>query len=223
MTPISIVARDIPEAWFLCLSEIVDKGKIYTIDRGSYAGQQRLEFDHVTVHIKYPGTRPLLPEIPPGCGIPNPVETDYLTTYLPYLINAEKKPGETYTYGSRLHRQIDEVIDIYKRGELATNQACMEVGSTTDLFYSDPPCLRLIDTRVSEGKLHFILYFRSWDLWGGFPANLGAIQMLKEYMASEIGVGDGEIVASSKGLHVYDYVWDLVEKRVGKKIRREEV
>ena len=37
---------------------------------------------------------------------------------------------------------------------------------------------------------------------GGHPAS-------KEYMADEIGVGDGEIIASSKGLHLYEYSWDL--------------
>jgi thymidylate synthase len=33
--------------------------------------------------------------------------------------------------------------------------------------------------------------------------------LLKEYMAGEIGIRDGEIVAMSKGLHLYDYSWDL--------------
>jgi len=28
-------------------------------------------------------------------------------------------------------------------------------------------------------------------------------------MASEIGVDDGELIAMSKGLHLYEYVWEL--------------
>jgi intein/homing endonuclease len=72
-------------------------------------------------------------------------------------------------------------------------------------------CLRHIDTRIQDGKLHFYPYFRSWDLWGGLPANLGGIQLMKEYIASEIGVEDGEIIASSKGLHLYDYSFDLAK------------
>jgi thymidylate synthase len=36
---------------------------------------------------------------------------------------------------------------------------------------------------------------------------------MKEYMASSIGVADGEIIASSKGLHLYDYVWELAKLR----------
>jgi thymidylate synthase len=69
----------------------------------------------------------------------------------------------------------------------------------------------MIDTRIREGRLSFIVYFRSWDLWAGFPSNLAAIQLLKEYMASEIGVEDGELVAMSKGLHLYEYTWELAK------------
>jgi len=75
----------------------------------------------------------------------------------------------------------------------------------------DPPCLRGIDTRIKNNKLDFYIYFRSWDLWAGFPSNLAGIQLLKEYMASEIGVEDGEMVVSSKGLHIYEYCWDLAK------------
>ena len=87
----------------------------------------------------------------------------------------------------------------------------LQVAHPTDMLLQDPPCLRHIDTRIQDGKLHFYPYFRSWDLWGGFPANLGGIQLLKEYVAAEIGVEDGEIIASSKGLHIYDYSFDLAK------------
>ena len=102
---------------------------------------------------------------------------------------------------------------MYKTKGYGTNQAAMTVSVPSDILLGDPPCLRHIDTRIRNGKLHFVIYFRSWDLWNGFPANLGAIQLMKEYMASEIGVEDGEIVAASKGLHLYDYVWELAKLR----------
>ena len=72
------------------------------------------------------------------------------------------------------------------------------------------------DTRIRDKSLNFAVYFRSWDLWNGFPANLGAIQLLKEYMAESIGVEDGEIIAASKGLHRYDYIWELAKLRTMK-------
>jgi thymidylate synthase len=208
-----IEARDLPDAWFQCVCKILDVGNKYTVDRGSYEGQDRLEFDYITVHIKYPGVRPLLPDIPPALGIPNPVADGYLEEYLPYLMTSVKQPNEDYTYGERLEYQIQQVIEMYKRDGYGTNQACMSISMPTDIDLGDPPCLRSIDCRIMGDKLHFVVYFRSWDLWNGFPANLGAIQLLKEYMSAEIGVEDGEIIASSKGLHLYDYIWELAELR----------
>jgi thymidylate synthase len=216
MELVFIEARDLPDAWFQCVYNILEKGRTYQIDRGSYKGQKRLEFDYVTVHIKFPGTRPLLPDIPPALGIPNPVANDYLDQYLPYLMTSERKEGEEYTYGEYLEPQISEVIRMYREDGPGTNQAFMTIGNPETIYLSDPPCLRGIDTRIKEDRLHFVVYFRSWDLWNGFPANLGAIQLLKEYMAESIGVGDGEIIAASKGLHLYDYIWELAKLRTMK-------
>lgn len=208
-----IKARDLPDAWFQCVYQILDNGRKYKIDRGSYKGQERLEFDYITVHIKFPGTRPLLPDIPAALGIPNPVADGYLEQYLPYLMTSVKKSGEEYTYGEYLEPQIKEIIRMYREDGPGTNQAFMTIGDRSSLYLEDPPCLRAIDTRIKDGKLHFVVYFRSWDLWNGFPANLGAIQLLKEYMSESIGVEDGEIIAASKGLHIYDYVWELAKLR----------
>ena len=211
-----VEARDLPDAWFQCVYQLLEKGCEYVIDRGSFEGQKRLEFDYITIHIKYPGQRPLLPEIPPALGIPNPVADGYIEEYLPYLMTSAKQPGEDYTYGQYLEPQINEVIRMYREDGFGTNQAYMTVGNPEALLLKDPPCLRGIDTRIKNGKLHFVIYFRSWDLWNGLPANLGAIQLLKEYMASAIGVEDGEIIAASKGLHLYDYVWELAQLRTCK-------
>jgi len=103
-------------------------GQGILIERGSFQGQKRLEFDYVTIHIKYPGVRPLLPDIPRP-GIPNPVAEGYLEAYLPYLMTAAKQPGEDYTYGQFLEKQIEEVIRMYKEDGFGTNQAYMTVGN----------------------------------------------------------------------------------------------
>ena len=67
---VSIAARDIPDAWFQCVYHIIDHGHKYVIERGSFEGQERLEFDYITVHIKHPGARPLIPDIPHALNIP---------------------------------------------------------------------------------------------------------------------------------------------------------
>ena len=205
---ISIIeARDLSEAWFLCLRKALAEGYEYRIDRGSYAGQRRKELDFVVVQIRHPETRPLIPDVPQG--VPPPSTMEYVEGYLPYLMTAHKAEGEQYTYGQYLEKQIAEVIRMYCEDGHNTNQAFMAVGDSHSICLDDPPCLRMIDTRIREGKLNFVVYFRSWDLWAGFPSNLAAIQLVKEYMAGEIGVEDGEIIAVSKGLHLYEYAWEL--------------
>jgi len=240
------------DTWFQTLFKMLEEGTVFKIDRGSNAGQKRLEFDWITLHINNPGVRPLLPQIEDHYGIPNPVKDDYLDDYLPYLMTAELKPTESYTYGQRLTgypvkyplqlckeghwpeiliheveeliklgiiystgfwhvNQIELLIWTYKNKGFRNNQMVLQVAHPSDMLLQDPPCLRHIDTRIQDGKLHFMPYFRSWDLWGGLPANLGGIQLLKEYVAAEIGVEDGEMVATSKGLHIYDYSFDLAK------------
>jgi len=266
---IKIDARDLPDLWFQALYNVLKEGRTFKIDRGSYAGQTRIEFDYFIGHVTHPSTIPLLPEMPPGCDIPAPVEEAYVfggkgydRSYIEYLMTGEKEPGESYTYGERLTSQklsIDEIkfregpdfdedimnkwlvnyegsrhsifwnkndhqtniylnqiewiIDTYKKHGHRNNQMVLQVAQPTDTLLVDPPCLRHIDTRIQDNKLHFFVYFRSWDLWGGLPANLAAIQTLKEYMASCIGVEDGEMVVESKGLHLYGYAEKLAKIR----------
>jgi thymidylate synthase len=254
-----VKARDLPDLWFQAINDILDNGRRFKIDRGSYAGQTRLEYDYFMGHVIYPGTLPLLPDIPPAYGIPNPVEeafiyggNGYERSYMEYLMTGCKKPGESYTYGERLARmpltleklkwfkanneelvdarkmdgnclfeedgvvylnQIEWIIATYKKYGFRNNQMVLQVAHPSDLILLDPPCLRSIDTRIQDDTLHFFVYFRSWDLWGGLPANLAGIQNLKAYMADEIGVRDGEMIVESKGLHLYGYAEDLAKLR----------
>ena len=204
-----IEARDLSEAWFLSLCKVLEEGYDYKIERGSYEGQMRKQLEMVIVQVNYPETRPLIPDVPQG--VPPPSTMEYVESYLPYLMTAHRKEGEQYTYGQYLEKQIVEVIRMYREDGYNTNQAFMAVGDDKSIYLDDPPCLRMIDTRILDGRLSFIAYFRSWDLWAGFPSNLAAMQLLKEYMASEIGVQDGGLVAMSKGLHLYEYSWELAK------------
>ena len=241
LNPLFIKATSLSDAWFQTLYRCVEKGRSFIINRGSFEGQKRLEFDFITIHITHPSSIPLLPKVNPVLGFPDPVEEDYLDDYLPYLMTGEEKEGESYTYGQRICRcDLEYLPDEYKHlSEILVQEKeiwedrniVMEENSkyfinqmeimiwtyknrgrrNNQMILQVPPCLRHIDTRIQDGKLHFFPYFRSWDLFGGFPANLAAIEMMKQYCAEQIGVENGEIVASSKGLHIYDYVFEIAE------------
>lgn len=257
--PVFVEAIDIQDLWFQSLRKILEEGREFIVDRGSYEGQTRLEFDFFIGLVKRPGSGGLLPEIPDHFKIPNPVDRDYIfggpdydRSYIEYLMSARKEPGEAYTYGERLVKaellgnilelwqsdshivrypdlkdrsvvfkkdgrpilnQIEWVINQFKNHGHRNNQLVLQVAQPSDLVLVDPPCLRHIDCRIQDNRLIFFIYFRSWDLWGGLPANLAGIQQLKEYMAAEIGVDDGEMLVQSKGLHLYGYATELAKIR----------
>jgi len=200
--------RDLNEAWWKCIREVLLHGRDYIIDKGSFEGQKRKELDLLICQIKYPNTRPLVPVVPDG--VPPPADMHYVETdYLQYLMTDNKQPDEMYTYGEDIEKQFIEICERYKNYGYNTNQLTMSIGNSNSIFLEHSQCLRLIDTRVLDGKLNYVVYFRSWDLWGGFPVNLAGIQLMKEMMAADIGKEDGEIIAISKGLHLYDHQWEV--------------
>jgi len=205
----SIDALTISEAWWKSLSSCMQEGRRYTISGGSSGteGKERLELDFVVVRVSHPGIRPLTPDVP--VGVPAPTSDDFIKDYLNYLLTSSKAENEQYTYGEYIEPQFFEVVEKYQLSGHNTNQGCMNIGNVDSINWKDPPCLRLIDTKVIDGVLHWYVYFRSWDLWGGFPTNMGGLQMAKEMMASLLGVGDGELIAISKGLHLYDSEWEV--------------
>jgi thymidylate synthase len=232
LSPQKIVARDLGDAWFFAVDHVLKFGRQWTVERGSYAGQKRWELDWVEIHITHPHQGDLIPEMPPHLShIPPPTTMEYVHDYLPYLMEDQPlKANEVYTYGQRVKPQMDAIIERYRSGgpggtqSFGSNQECIAVARPEDIELSDPPCLRQIDTRIvapdglkkgEPHQLHFAPYFRSNDLWNGFSANMAAIVLMQQWMAQEIGVEPGEIIYTSKGLHIYQHVWDIAELRVG--------
>lgn len=224
LTPVNIRARDLPDAWFSAIDKVLEHGRQWTVQRGSYEGQKRWELDWVQIHITHPHAGDLIPEMPPHLShVPPPTTMDYVWEYVPYLMEDQPlKENEQYTYGQRVKPQMDRIIERYKGG-FGSNQECIAVARPEDIDLPDPPCLRQIDTRImapdgrKEGEpnqLHFFPYFRSWDLWGGFPSNMAAMVLMQQWMAQQIGVEPGEIICTSKGLHIYDHAWDVAKLRV---------
>lgn len=146
--------------------------------------------------------------------------------------------------GLKKGTQLERIVDMLKETPL-TNHAVIEIATPWDLDIcwgkdnkNDPPCLRLIDFKVipkchyKEGQeceaddcsscderelvLSVSVYFRSWDLWAGFPSNLGAIELLKKYVADECGLANGPMYAYSAGLHIYGYQEEMTAIRTGK-------
>lgn len=212
------IVRDLDEAHFVTARSIFKHGVIREIDRTIYTrnGQHRKRFRRLEmpIHLKiiHPGLRPLAPSVPVGIAPPATDKT-IEQYFVNYLMSSEDCDNETYTYGQYILPQIGPVISLLKSTP-NTNQATIAVGDERSIMLSDPPCLRLIDCRIDDGFLNFVLTFRSWDGWSALPTNLGGLQLLKEYMSSMIGCADGSMTVVSKGVHLYDYTWSEALSRL---------
>lgn len=229
--PFFLIAKTISDAWFQLIYNLFDKAYAQNIQKGSFEHEQyRLQYPGIAVFIEHPSTD-IVPTIPPGLGIPAPTTMEYIEDYFAnYLMSPELGENETYTYASRIQHmmpnggsQLERVMDILRDTPL-TNQAVIEIATPADLDLCygkdgklDPPCLRLLDFKAVPANGDLLLtvsaYFRSWDLWAGFPVNLGGIELLKQYIASETSLGNGPMYAYSAGAHIYGYQEEIARLR----------
>ena len=229
--PLHIDASSISDAWFQLLYNIFDFGYTQEIQRGSFANEEkRIQYPSISVFIEHP-EQDMIPIIPAHLNIPSPTTKEYIESYCAnYLLSDKLAQNETYTYGSRIctkmpnggDTQLERIVSILKETP-QTNQAVIEIATPVDLDickdsqgHIDPPCLRLIDFKVIDGVLTMSVYFRSWDLWAGFPTNLGGLELMKEIVASETGLKNGPLYAYSAGAHIYGYSEEIARIRTNR-------
>jgi len=208
-----VEGASIQDVWREVMWLCVNQGYDFVVKGGSYVGQIRKQLPFVTLNITQPWLRPLAPIMPPS--LPLPTTDEKIEFYfVKYLMDDIVEKHEQYTYGSFIKPQLQRVIELLTNSNGNSNQACISVGDRESVHLADPPCLRLIDFKVVEGRLNMTVFFRSWDLFAGLPENLGGLQLVKEYALSQLQenmkVEDGGIIAHSSGLHIYEQYFDLV-------------
>ncbi|KXA89321.1 hypothetical protein AKJ40_02585 [candidate division MSBL1 archaeon SCGC-AAA259M10] len=197
-----IKARNLPEVWFKANKEILENGVEYKVGRGSE--ETLTKKIAVALEITHPEERPLVDDKAPVSD---------LNRYTLENLFIKDEQSYDYTYGSRLRKdydQIERVIEKFKE-EPKDRQNIMVTRRPEDLDIENPPCLTVVDLEILENKLINYSYWRSWDAYAGLPSNLGGMQLLMEFMAKEIGVGTGKMVAFSKNLHLYERQFKFVE------------
>ncbi len=126
------------------------------------------------------------------------------------------RPETVHFYDRDINYYENITVSDRVTGKILRNRAISNDWNEDKEVETSSQCLRGIDTWIDEEKLHFWCYFRSWDVWGGFPVNLGGIQLVKEYMASEIGVEDGEMIVTCKDIHIYEHTLPVALQRINK-------
>jgi len=180
---------------------------------------------NLTIEISHPENRPLTSD-------KSPYDMKYVQGYaLEYLWCGEKQ-DESYTYGSRLNHPVNQIEEAVKRyaEEQRDRQVTMVIRLPEDILKfdkqhkkSEPPCLSLIDTEILDGKMHLTCYFRSWDAYGGLPANIAGLQLFNEAFVKEISsrgnlnLETGKLIFHSKNCHIYQRQYKLVEELLSPK------
>lgn len=70
---------------------------------------------------------------------------------------------------------------------------------------------------IKEDYLLTKVIYRSWDLYSGFPVNMGGFTLLNEYVANELGIEPGPLSFTCKSLHCYDFEIEPMLIRLNKK------
>lgn len=215
----------IEEVWFRAMVACLRQGRRYLIDKGEFAGTHRLELEFAQLNVVTPGIRPLASKL--GRLVPTSdggIES-YFWGYLmdPNFDSAAEAKNNVYKYATWIAPAWEHCCELLSKGEGGCNQATISLGPPPGEVYEQPPCLRVIDMQVSNGKLNFVVYFRSWDLVNGLPVNLGGLQRLKEICLETINLNraldgrtrlrDGAILGISKGLHIYESYLSMVEEQ----------
>lgn len=226
-TPVFVEARDLQEAYFLLIKNCWEHGYKYKITEGSNAGGYRLELPLATGFIHNPHLRPLSPIMP--YGVPQTTTDEKIKDYfVNYLMNPELEENEEYRYSTWINGEfynlykkrkeslLNWCINHFKEKGFGNNHCFINIGEPWINFNYDfkyinetqrrtSPCLRGIDIKIKDNKVILGIIYRSWDLYAGFPENMGGFTLLNEYIAENLGIEKGPITFYSQGLHCYDY------------------
>jgi thymidylate synthase len=125
--------------------------------------------------------------------------------YNRYVVGCEREENEKYTYGERIVRQLEAVLEMLRKTPL-TNQATIAVEQPSDIFLTDPPCLRSIALNwIPVSGLQLTSFWRSNDLSEAFLWNQGSMSMLLRDAAEYADLKPFRLVYLSSGTHIYDY------------------
>ncbi len=146
------------------------------------------------------------------------IPADEFKRHVDSLLTPERPRGTSYTYGERLRAhpaagdQLQLLID-----KLASSPSTRRAVAVTWLHGVDgssenPPCLLLIQGDVTGGRYNHTAYFRSHDLYRGWPLNAYGQLVLAHRIAAALrdkglDVEPGFITIISGAAHVYEHDW----------------
>jgi thymidylate synthase len=141
-----------------------------------------------------------------------PFSKDELLQYYPQLVTGMSVSEVTYTYGQRLRSygkidQLKSLIELLKKHPHSRRGINVLYDVEQDISSDNAPCLILVQCLVQDEKLFLTCYFRSHDLFDGWPKNVFGLLKLQKYISEESGLKIGSLTVISNSAHVYERNW----------------
>ncbi len=142
-----------------------------------------------------------------------PFDRQDLDNYIREFLKPERGE-EPYTYGERLFNyeglnQVERMVGKLKKFPFDKGALAVLWQPKVDNFpVRRPwrtPCLTLIQGQCFGEKFYLTAYFRSNDMFGGWPFNAFALRFLQKQIAKRVGVGLGSLVTISNMAHLYEH------------------
>ncbi len=116
-----------------------------------------------------------------------------------------------YRVGERVFDQIDAVVRKLKAVPHTRRAQAVTWQVWNDLEIDDPACLQRMWFRISQGKLHLNVHFRSNDAFKAAFMNIYAFTELQREVAAKVGVEPGEYLHLADSFHIYGSYFDEFE------------
>jgi len=194
-----IRAKTVGMAWIILLSKIMRFGHI----KKSHHSTTQKELLNIVAVITDED-----PEEPRWYDFFNFTKKE-LEAYYPQVLTANKIQGINYTYGQRLmdHEGVDQirsVIEKLKKEPFTRRAIAVTWDVGKDVYNEHAPCLDLVNFIVQDNRLFMNAYFRSHDMYRGWPQNAFALRKLQKHVSEETGIKMGSMTIFSASAHIYE-------------------
>lgn len=162
---------------------------------------------------------PQNPEIPSYFGF---TEEYFNEQYLPQILSPDKVHGIEYTYGERLmnYQGIDQIrqgIIARLKDSLDSKRAVAVTWQVEkDTFSKQPPCLVSVQALTQKDVLHFTCYFRSHDMFKGWPQNVLALRKLHGLINDDLKLKLGVLTIISNNAYIDELDFPAAQEIIDK-------
>lgn len=191
-------------AWLELLSLIQRFG---VIKKSDYGVDQRELLNIVTVIEK---EDPDIPQFFPYFQFTK----EELFAYYPQILDATTIEGVEYSYGQRMRQeqdQIQHIITTLREKPYTRRALAVTWNKKEDMEHEKPPCLIVVEFLIQDNHLFLTCFFRSNDMFHGWPRNSFGLRKLQKYVGGELDLPIGSMTIISSSAHVYQNNWALAE------------